>query len=222
VIEMSEESNDSLLSRIWSKLVIYLWLVSIIYLPISINVYSESRILTPIFRILGFHIHLISYGDIEFWFYFGSEAAIKLSLLGAIFPFIIGLITIALISKKLNSQEKGLVLLGIGFSAVLSGMLGGGIVILNITGLGPGIWGIVPVLLVQILVARKVSYQSSAIIPLVIYSSSFFGLFIGDLILAYRYDFFRSVVTGGLLLSDGLVWIPSAFSLILPIMFRDS
>ncbi len=83
-----------------------------------------------------------------------------------------------------------------------------------ISGIGPGLLGTTLCLPVLVYISWALRDRSPVICSLFVYVSLFFGLFIGDIILAYRLDGFQSIITGGLLLSDGLIWVPSAFALI--------
>ncbi len=197
------------------KLTNYLWVLSILYMPFLLIVFAEGSILSLIYIFSGLRVFVANYGDIQFWWYVGYLMAIRVSLLGAVFPCIIACVSISQVYRTLNRKQSSFVILSIVLSALSFLCLGGFNEVMGIQGIGPGLFGAIVILIVQTLNSNWLRTLHKEIVSIIVYCTTFVGYFIGDLLIAYRLDQFQSVVTGGFLLSDGLVLIPSLTALLI-------
>lgn len=200
--------------RRWSSLLSFLWVVSIVYAPVAFSSLNGVRVIQPIWMLGQFRIHLISYGELELWYHLTIETAIKLSFSGAIFPLILAIVSIIVVSRNLTASQASVLTSTAVVLTILMGRLGVIVRAGDMTWLGPGPITMFLALLLQCLNSWILREKSPVIASIAIYASLFVGLFFGDLLQAYYFDGFRSVVTGGAMLSDGLVWVPSFFTLI--------
>ncbi len=211
------EESDATYSRVqyyWSFFIAFIWVLSLAYLPNSINILAGEKIIQPLWMFGKFRVHSVNYGDLEIWFHFTVESALRLSFLGAIFPLSLALTSILMTSRNIVLRQKLLLLCTTVITAIIFGLLGSETSVWGLSGVGPGLAGMVLIITLQVLNSWTLREQSSIIASIIVYVSLFFGFFLGDIIFACRIDQFQSLVTGGMLLSDGLVLFPSVVALL--------